>query len=220
MIPASQPDDDRADERNEMVRGQLERRGIADARVLAAMRRVPRHRFVPAQLAAHAYDDRPLPIGHGATISQPYIVAFMTQLARVEPGARVLDVGTGSGYQAAVLAQMGAQVYGVEIIEPLAELAASRLHELGYDGVTVRSGDGWHGWPENAPFDAIIVAAAPDEVPPALREQLAVGGRLVLPVGLTDRQELTVITRTTAGFDERTVLPVSFVPMTGDAQAR
>jgi protein-L-isoaspartate(D-aspartate) O-methyltransferase len=203
-----------------MVRTQLEDRDITDARVLEAMRQVPRHRFVPPELASHAYDDRPLPIGHGVTISQPYIVAFMTELARVEPGARVLDVGTGSGYQAAVLAEMGARVHGIEIIEPLATLAASRLEALGYEDVNVRSGDGWHGWPEAAPFDAIILAAAPHRVPPALREQLAVGGRLVLPVGETQRQELLVVTRTPDGFDEQRVLPVSFVPMTGDAAPR
>ena len=200
-----------------MVRTQLERRGITDERVLAAMRRVPRHHFVPAGLEAHAYDDRPLPIGHGVTISQPYIVAFMTELAAVRPGARVLDVGTGSGYQAAVLAEMGAEVYGIEIIEPLAASAAERIDALGYTKVTIRAGDGWHGWPEVAPFDAIILAAAPREVPPALRDQLAVGGRLVLPVGDRDAQELRLITRTPAGFEERDVLPVAFVPMTRSA---
>jgi protein-L-isoaspartate(D-aspartate) O-methyltransferase len=213
----SSPKAERAREREEMVRTQLERRNIRDERVLAAMRKVPRHRFVPDDLAALAYDDRPLPIGHGVTISQPYIVAFMTELAAVKPGARVLDVGTGSGYQAAVLAEMGAEVYGIEIIEPLADLAAQRLAELGYEA-TIRAGDGWRGWPDAAPFDAIILAAAPSEVPPDLREQLAIGGHLVLPVGDRQRQELRLITRTPSGFEERDVLPVAFVPMTGEAQ--
>lgn len=203
-----------------MVRTQLEARGITDARVLAAMRRVPRHRFVPDDLTAHAHDDRPLPIGHGVTISQPYIVAFMIELAGIEPGARVLDVGTGSGYQAAVLAEMGATVYGIEIIDPLAEQAAARLEALGYTDVKIRAGDGWRGWPAEAPFDAIILASAPREVPAALREQLVVGGRLVLPVGMSHRQELKIVTRTPTGFDERDVLPVAFVPMTGEAQSR
>jgi protein-L-isoaspartate(D-aspartate) O-methyltransferase len=203
-----------------MVRSQLERRGVTDPRVLEAMRRVPRHRFVPDNVAAHAYEDRPLPIGHGVTISQPYIVAFMTELARVRPGSRVLDVGTGSGYQAAVLAEMGAQVFGIEIIEPLAERAAALLADLGYDRARIRAGDGWNGWPEQAPFDAIILAAAPREIPRALKEQLAIGGRLVLPVGATHRQELMLVTRTPDGFETQSVLPVSFVPMTGEAEMR
>jgi protein-L-isoaspartate(D-aspartate) O-methyltransferase len=211
--PAPEPAP-RAAERERMVRTQLEARDIDDPRVLAAMRAVPRHEFVPPELDAAAYEDGPLPIGHDVTISQPYIVALMTQLARVEPGDRVLDVGTGSGYQAAVLAAMGAEVYGIEIIEPLATAAAERLSRLGY-AATIRAGDGWGGWPEHAPFDAIILAAAPTEVPAALTEQLAVGGRLVLPVGSRWRQELVVITRTTGGLDRRTVIPVAFVPMTG-----
>lgn len=212
--PAAAP---RADERERMVKDQLEGRDIVDPRVLAAMRSVPRHAFVPPELAGAAYHDGPLPIGHGVTISQPYIVALMTQLARIEPGDRVLDVGTGSGYQAAVLAAMGAEVYGIEIIEPLATEAAARLTRLGH-AATVRAGDGFRGWPEHAPFAAIVVAAAPSEIPQALTEQLAVGGRLVLPVGDRFRQELVVVTRTAQGFQRERVIPVAFVPMTGEAQ--
>jgi len=207
----------RADERERMVRTQLRARDIDDPRVLAAMRSVPRHEFVPPELAFAAYEDGPLPIGHEVTISQPYIVALMTQLAGVGPGERVLDVGTGSGYQAAVLAAMGAEVYGIEIIEPLATAAAERLARLGY-AATIRAGDGWAGWPEHAPFDAIVLAAAPADVPAALTEQLAVGGRLVLPVGDRRRQELVVVTRTERGLERRSVLPVAFVPMTGQAR--
>jgi protein-L-isoaspartate(D-aspartate) O-methyltransferase len=206
----------RADERERMVSTQLIARDIDDPRVLAAMRSVPRHEFVPADLTSVAYEDGPLPIGHGVTISQPYIVALMTQLASVRPGDRVLDVGTGSGYQAAVLAAMGAEVYGIEIIEPLATAAAQRLRELGY-AATIRAGDGWAGWPEHAPFDAIVLAAAPPEIPAALVEQLVVGGRLVLPVGDRWQQQLVVVTRTAGGFERRIVIPVAFVPMTGGA---
>lgn len=208
----------RADERERMVRTQLEARDIDDPRVLAAMRSVPRHEFVPPKLASAAYEDGPLPIGHDVTISQPYIVALMTQLARVEPGQRVLDVGTGSGYQAAVLAAMGAEVYGLEIIEPLATAAAERLARLGLRA-SLRAGDGWGGWPEHAPYDAIVLAAAPPEIPTALTEQLAIGGRLVLPVGERWQQELVVVTRTATGLEQRRVIPVAFVPMTGKAPA-
>ncbi|MBX7081550.1 MAG: protein-L-isoaspartate(D-aspartate) O-methyltransferase [Nannocystaceae bacterium] len=196
-----------------MVREQLAARDIVEDRVLAAMGAVPRHAFVPESQRAAAYDDRPLPIGYDVTISQPYIVALMTQLAAIEPGARVLDVGTGSGYQAAVLAELGAQVFGIELIAPLAEQAAARLAALGYTQVTVRAGDGWQGWPEHAPYDAIIVAAAAARVPEALREQLAVGGRLVIPVGVRDSQVLLSIERTATGFRERVVAPVAFVPL-------
>jgi protein-L-isoaspartate(D-aspartate) O-methyltransferase len=166
-----------------------------------------------------AYDDRPLPIGEGQTISQPYIVGLMTELASVRAGARVLEVGTGSGYQAAVLAEMGAEVYTIEIVEPLARTAARTLDAQGYTAVHVRTGDGYDGWPEAAPFDAVIVTAAPPQVPEPLRQQLKEGGRLVVPVGEGD-QELQVITRSDGGFSERTVLPVRFVPMTGEAQKR
>jgi protein-L-isoaspartate(D-aspartate) O-methyltransferase len=215
---AIDPAADFAAVRARMVEDQLVARDIRDARVLEAMRKVPRHEFVPPELRAIAYEDRPLPIGHDVTISQPYIVALMTELASVQKGERVLDVGTGSGYQAAVLAEMGAKVWGIEIIEPHAVAAGERLARLGYDKVRVRHGDGWQGWPEHAPFDAIILAAAPREVPPALKQQLAIGGRLILPVGGRFEQELKVITRTRTGFTERTVIPVAFVPMTGAAQ--
>ncbi|HUH04345.1 MAG TPA: protein-L-isoaspartate(D-aspartate) O-methyltransferase [Kofleriaceae bacterium] len=196
-----------------MVRTQIEARGISDPRVLAAMRAVPRHEFVPAHLRAEAYEDRPLPIGDGQTISQPFVVAAMTDLAKVEPTSRVLEIGTGSGYQTAVLATLAAEVYTVEIIESLAERAESVLRRLGFDSIQFRVGDGHAGWPEAAPFDAIIVTAAPAEVPAALLDQLAVGGRLVIPVGEAD-QELLEVTRGPTGFRRRSVFPVRFVPMT------
>jgi protein-L-isoaspartate(D-aspartate) O-methyltransferase len=205
--------------RLDMVKEQLVRRDVKDPRVLKAMSTVPRHEFVPPELRPLAYDDRPLPIGHDVTISQPYIVALMTELAEVKKGERVLDVGTGSGYQAAVLAELGAEVWGVEIIPEHAEAAAKRLARLGYDKARVRQGDGWQGWKEHAPYDAIIVAAAPAEVPQALLDQLAVGGRLVIPVGTQWRQELRVISRTKDGWEERNVIPVLFVPLVKDADA-
>ncbi|MEM9459421.1 MAG: protein-L-isoaspartate(D-aspartate) O-methyltransferase [Myxococcota bacterium] len=204
-------------ERDDMVQTQLLARDIRDPRVLAAMGEVPRHAFVSDAAQSVAYRDGPLPIGHGVTISQPYIVALMTQRAQVQRGSRVLDVGTGSGYQAAVLAALGAEVYGIEIIEPLAEAAIERLARLGYPA-TIQAGDGYRGWPEHAPFDAIILAAAPHAVPPPLVEQLAVGGRLVLPVGERGRQVLMVVTRTSAGSERERVIPVAFVPMTGEAR--
>lgn len=205
-----------------MVERQLAGRGIDDARVLAAMGRVPRHRFVPADIAAQAYLDQPLPIGHGQTISQPYIVALMTQLARPRAGMRVLEVGAGSGYQAAVLAELGAEVYTIEIVAPLAERAGRVLRELGYDTVAVRNGDGYAGWPGHAPFDAIVVTAAPERVPPPLLAQLARGGRMVVPVGPVHAvQELRVIEKRADGsLVERVVSPVRFVQLTGDAADR
>jgi protein-L-isoaspartate(D-aspartate) O-methyltransferase len=205
--------------RLKMVSGQIAARGVKDPRVLEALRRVERHRFVPERLRDQAYDDRPLPIGHGQTISQPYIVALMTEEARIRPGARVLEIGTGSGYQAAVLSVLAGAVYSIEIVEPLAREATARLESLGFRGVTVRAGDGYRGWPEQAPFDAILVTAAPPEIPGPLLDQLAVGGRLVAPVGERD-QELVVVERTAAGFQRRSVIPVRFVPMTGEAQRR
>jgi protein-L-isoaspartate(D-aspartate) O-methyltransferase len=202
-----------------MVRGQIEARGVRDPRVLSAMRQVPRHAFVPAAYRAEAYQDHALPIEEGQTISQPYIVAVMSELARVRPGAKVLEVGTGSGYQAAVLAAMGARVWSIEIVTALCRSAARRLRALGYSLVQVRCGDGYAGWPENAPFDAIVVTAAPPHVPRPLEGQLAVGGHLVLPVG-DQSQELVVIEKTEDGrLTRRSVFPVAFVPMTGEAQA-
>ncbi|MEM7138446.1 MAG: protein-L-isoaspartate(D-aspartate) O-methyltransferase [Myxococcota bacterium] len=210
--------DDRAAERREMVMSQIESRGVTNPRVLDAMRSVPRHRFVPPAQQAFAYADRPLPIGHQQTISQPYIVALMSALANVGPGDRVLEVGTGSGYQAAVLAQMGADVFSIEIVAALGARAKATLRALGYGGrIRLRIGDGYAGWPDKAPFAAIVVTAAPPSIPEPLKAQLAIGGRLVIPVG-DRRQRLLVVTRTPTGFEERTVIPVRFVPMTGKAQ--
>jgi protein-L-isoaspartate(D-aspartate) O-methyltransferase len=200
-----------------MVDRQIASRNVDDRRVLDAMRKVPRHRFVPAPYRDSAYEDNPLPIGHGQTISQPYIVALMTQLAAVHPGDRVLEIGTGSGYQAAVLGQVGARVFSLEIVEPLAERSTALLRDLGYRNVHVRAGDGYEGWPSEAPFDAILLTAAPPQIPEPLRQQLKVGGRLVAPVG-RGSQELVVVTRTAEGFKQRDVIPVRFVPMTGEAQ--
>ena len=210
--------DEYAQRRLAMVERQIEARGVSDPRVLAAMRRVPRHEFIPRSLWDEAYEDRPLPIGHSQTISQPFIVASMSELARIEPGSRVLEVGTGSGYQAAVVHAVAGSVHTIEIIEPLARRAAKTLERLGYTAAEVRHGDGYRGWPEIAPFDAIIVTAAADEIPEPLIVQLAPGGRLVVPVasGFMGEQ-LTVLTKSASGeIDTREVLPVRFVPLTGD----
>ncbi len=203
-----------AAERERMVDEQIAARGVRAPAVLAAMRRVPRHELVPAAWRSRAYGDHPLPIGEEQTISQPYIVALMTELAAIERGQRVLEVGTGSGYQAAVLAELGADVYTIEIVEPLARRARTDLDRLGYGRVHARHGDGYRGWPEAAPFAAIVVTAAPAAVPQALLDQLAPGGRLVIPVG-TAEQELQVHERTADGIRIRRVIPVRFVPMTG-----
>lgn len=205
-------------QRAQMVDHQMRRRDITDKSVLEAMEKVPRHRFVPQQLRGSAYSDGPLPIGKGQTISQPYIVALMTQLARPKPDSRVLDVGTGSGYQAAVLAEIVDQVYSIEIVESLAEEAAERLKRLGYENVEVRSGDGYRGWPEHAPFDLIIVAAAPDHVPQPLVDQLAPGGRLIIPVGKYFQSLMLIEKHADGSVEERNVAPVAFVPMTGQAR--
>jgi protein-L-isoaspartate(D-aspartate) O-methyltransferase len=197
-----------------MVDEQLRSRDIRDARVLDVMRKVPRHLFVPEPLRARAYEDSPLPIGYQQTISQPYIVAFMTQGLEVEPAHRVLEIGTGSGYQAAVLASLAARVYSIEIVEPLAARARSALAAMGYKNVEVRTGNGYLGWPEHAPYDRVMVTAAPDEVPPTLVQQLRVGGLMAIPVG-DARQELRILRRTAAGLETLRTLPVRFVPMTG-----
>ncbi len=207
--------------RQRMVDEHLRARDIEDQIVLEAMNKVLRHRFVPESMRSHAYADRPLPIGHRQTISQPYIVALMTQLAEPKRNARALDVGTGSGYQAAVLAQLVEKVYSIEIVKPLADEARRRLKSLGYRNVEVRHGDGYQGWKEHAPFDVIIVAAAPDHVPQPLVEQLAPGGKLVIPVGARFQQHLLVIEKQADGMvRKRTVAPVAFVPMTGEAREK
>ncbi len=197
-----------------MVDEQLRARGIKDPRVLEAMARVPRHLFVPEGQRDEAYGDFPLPIGHGQTISQPYIVAFMTEALRLEPTHRVLEIGTGSGYQAAVLAELAGQVFTIEIIEELAASARRTLSEAGYTNVTVRTGNGYLGWLEHAPYDRIMVTAAPENVPPALVEQLKIDGLMAIPVGSLT-QELRVLRRTSSGLETLVTLPVRFVPMTG-----
>ena len=201
-------------ERRRMVEVQLRARDIRQARVLEVMRTVPRHLFVPEPERDRAYSDTPLPIGHGQTISQPYIVAFMTQELDIEPGHRVLEIGTGSGYQAAVLGALAKQVYTIEIVAPLAERARQILTSLGYRNINIRTGNGYLGWPEHAPYDRIMVTAAPDEVPAALVQQLKVGGLMAIPVG-TGVQELLILRRTATGMETLRTLPVRFVPMTG-----
>ncbi len=195
-----------------MVDDQIEARGIRDPRVLGAMRKVPRDRFVPPDVVSLAYADQPLPIGHGQTISQPYIVAYMSEALRVTPQSKVLEIGTGSGYQAAILGELAREVYTIELIPELAARARATLESLGYANVHVRTSDGYLGWPEEAPFDAIMVTAAPDHVPQPLVDQLAVGGRLVIPVGDFD-QEIRILTRTPAGIEESRTIPVRFVPL-------
>ncbi|MHC5022583.1 MAG: protein-L-isoaspartate(D-aspartate) O-methyltransferase [Planctomycetota bacterium] len=213
---------ERVENREAMVRAQMAepadgRDPVRDERVLEAMRTVPRHAFVPLEHFNRAYSDTPLPIGHGQTISQPYIVAYMTELLKLEPGAKVLEIGTGSGYQAAVLGQLTSEVYTIEIIEPLAERAANVLKSQGYDDVKTRRDDGYFGWEEHAPFDAIIVTAAAAHVPPPLWEQLKPGGRMVIPVGgVYDVQRLLALDKTEDGKRKsRSVMAVRFVPLTG-----
>ncbi len=200
-------------EREEMVRTQIEARGVTDPAVLRAMRSVPRHAFVPGWPPVLAYLDQPLPIGHGQTISQPFIVAYMTALAEPDPDDRALEVGTGSGYQAAVLAEVVDSVYTIEIVPELADSAAARLERLGYDNVVVRTGDGYAGWPERAPFDVVLVSAAPERIPPPLVEQLAEGGRMVIPIGPEgETQQLMLVTKENGEVKRHRLTPVRFVP--------
>jgi protein-L-isoaspartate(D-aspartate) O-methyltransferase len=215
MDPTSDKD---ADRRARMVETQIVARGVRDARVLAAMRQVPRHLFVDPAQREFAYEDHPLPIAGNQTISQPYIVALMTELLDLQPRDRVLEIGTGSGYQSAVLSRLASEVYSIEIVPELARAAGERLKQLGLTNVTVKEGDGYRGWPEHAPFDGIIVTAAPPRIPEPLLEQLAPGGRMVIPVG-DFFQELKVFSKDGNGkITERDILPVRFVPMTGEIE--
>ncbi len=199
----------------EMVDRQIENRGVRDPEVLRAMRDVKRHLFVPDRVVSHAYDDRPLPIGYGQTISQPYIVAFMTEVIEPKPDFRVLEIGAGSGYQAAVLAEIVDHVYTVEIVPELAEWAERRLKLAGYENVSVKHADGYHGWKEHAPFDAIVVTAASPHIPPPLIEQLKDGGRMIIPVGSPFRtQQLVLVEKRGERTRTRNILPVQFVPFT------
>lgn len=211
---------ERVEERREMVAWQIEARQIRDPNVLRAMRTVPRHVLMPAAQRPYAYADRPLPIGEGQTISQPYIVAFMTEALALDPNSRVLEIGTGSGYQAAVCAEIAKEVYTIEIVPALAQRAAEALKELGYGNVFVRTGDGYYGWPEKGPFDAIIGTAAAVRIPPPLLDQLKPGGRMILPHREDDGFEyLVLVTKDAEGRIEREkLLPVLFVPMTGEVQ--
>ena len=228
LLPQRDNEDYRR-QREDMVRTQIATlrwsgsEAVRDSRVLDSMRKTPRHRFVPADLIAHAYDDRPLPIGYGQTISQPYIVAKMTELLEPKGEHRVLEIGTGSGYQSAVLSPLVAQVYSIEIIEPLGTAARRRLETLGYKNIEVRVGDGYFGWPEKRPFDSIIVTAAANHIPPPLVEQLKSGGRMVIPVGNPfQTQMLMLVTKGTKGphdIQVRSLMPVGFVPLVGGPKA-
>ncbi len=205
--------------RQEMVDNQIVSRNVRDPLVLQAMKKVRRHRFVPKAYRPYAYSDEPLPIGHGQTISQPYIVAYMTEVLRLKGNEKILEIGTGSGYQAAVLAEIVREVYTIEIVKPLCEEAKRRLIAEGYRNVHCRCGDGYQGWPESAPFDAIIVTAAPPEIPEPLIQQLKNGGRMVLPVG-EGFQELILITKKAGKVYRQNLIPVRFVPMTGKVQEK
>jgi len=215
-VPAVAQEDVQAARRRQMVEV-VRSRGVADRRVLAAMGEVPRHLFVPEKVRPQAYGDFPLPIGSQQTISQPYIVALMTSLLDLRGGEKVLEIGTGSGYQAAVLSKVAGEVYTIEILGPLADAAQKALAALGYDNIHFRVGDGYAGWPEAAPFDGIVVTAAPEKVPQPLLDQLKIGGKLVIPVGAFF-QDLLVLTKTATGIERQNVIPVRFVPMTGEAQ--
>lgn len=208
---------DFAQERLNMVAEQLRRRGLRDERVLAAMTRVPRHLFVPAEARAESYEDRPLAIGEGQTISQPYMVAVMTQTLELTGEERILEIGTGSGYQTAVLAELAREVYTVERLRPLFQNAESRLRELGYGNIRCRLGDGSQGWPEEAPFEGILVTAGAPEVPEALKDQLSPGGRLVIPVGSRYSQNLLKIRRAGMRYEEEEITGCVFVPLVGES---
>jgi protein-L-isoaspartate(D-aspartate) O-methyltransferase len=209
-----------ATDRQRMVEQQLKPRGIKDERVLVAMAKVPREEFIPADQRADAYEDGPLPIGYDQTISQPYVVAFMTEQLRPKRSDRVLEIGSGSGYQAAILGELVAEVYTIEIVEPLAKSAEATLQRLGYNNVHIKVGDGYKGWPEEAPFDAIIVTCAPEKVPQPLVDQLKDGGRMVIPVGERFAQQLYLLEKKNGQLKESVTLPVRFVPMLREAQKK
>ncbi|MCF8358520.1 MAG: protein-L-isoaspartate(D-aspartate) O-methyltransferase [Prolixibacteraceae bacterium] len=201
-------------ERDNMVRSQIEARGINNQEILSAFRKVPRHMFVPKNSIPYAYHDGPLAIGEGQTISQPYIVAYMTDVLNLKPGEKILEIGTGSGYQAAILAEMDAEVFTIEIFKSLSERAQKTIERLGYKSVHFKIGDGYKGWPEKAPFDAIIVTCSPEEIPPPLVSQLADGGRMIIPVGETHSiQYLVLATKMAGEIKKQKVMPVRFVPM-------
>jgi len=199
--------------RNDMVETQIVSRGISDRNVISAMKKVPRHIFVPEESISRSYGDHPLAIGYGQTISQPYIVAYMTELLKLRKGMKVLEIGTGSGYQAAIIAEMGCTVYTIEIVEPLASIAKERLFSLGYKNIFFRTGDGYSGWTEFAPFDAVIVTCAPTDIPEPLRAQLREGGKMIIPVGGIPYQQLVLLTRKKDRMITRKIAPVMFVPM-------
>ena len=201
------------EQRLRMVREQIIKRGVTDRRVITAIKRVERHLFVPENYKSMAYDDRPLPIGHGQTISQPFIVAYMTDILDLKSSDRVLEIGTGSGYQAAVLAEICDRVYTIEVLPPLGERAESLLSKLGYGNVVFKIGDGYKGWKEYAPFDAIIVTCSPTHIPEDLQNQLAEGGRMIIPVGERYVQQLVYLVKNEGRLERKAVLPVSFVPM-------
>lgn len=217
FTPVLAPASEFAAERERMVKFQIAMRGVTDERVQKAMGKVPREHFVPEELRGRSYADRPLPIGYDQTISQPFIVAFMTEKLALKATDRVLEIGTGSGYQAAILGELAAQVYTIEIIAPLGKQAEATLGRLGYKNVHVKIGDGYKGWPEHAPFDAVIVTCAPDHVPQPLAEQVKEGGRIIIPVGPAGAQELYLLEKKEGKLRQRAVLPVRFVPMTGKA---
>jgi protein-L-isoaspartate(D-aspartate) O-methyltransferase len=199
--------------REEMVKSQIEKRGVEDRATLAALRKIPRHLFVPASSVDDAYDDRPLPIGYGQTISQPYIVAYMTEIIKPQSGHRVLEIGTGSGYQAAVLSEIVKEVYTIELIDSLGSQAKNRLNKLNYKNVTVKTGDGYYGWKDKSPFDAIIVTAAAEHIPPPLIEQLKEGGRMIIPVGSPFMvQQLMLVEKKNGKVRTTSLMPVRFVP--------
>ena len=207
---------DYAAQRERMVKEQIVMRGVVDERVLTALRKVPREEFVPEDVRTESYMDGPLPIGYGQTISQPYVVAFMTEKLQPQRQDRVLEIGTGSGYQAALLGELVADVYSIEIVEPLAKTAEATLQRLGYKNVHVKAGDGYKGWPEHAPFDSIIVTCAPERVPQPLVDQLKEGGRMIIPVGAKFAQELYLLEKKDGRLEQSAVLPVRFVPMAGE----